>query len=371
MTDFLATINGHRLTALHVHVPFLGVWYADADVAEEVSLQGKVEINLGKLTLRGTVLPGFSGSFGMASKVRIIAGAGGWQSLIPPKNYHSDAGVKTSTILTDVARIVGETLGTITPSRERVGADYVRSAGPASRVLDQLVSNQWWVDFQGATHVGKRQTSPASGYELLEFDARSKVATLSVDDASVIQIGSIITGANLPEPVQIRELEIVLDADKLRIKAWCGGDSGSSNRITDALLAVTRAENSKKLHGLWRYRVYAMAGDRFECQAVSKHAGLPDILPISMMPGMPGSWADLRPGSTVIVQFVEGDPTLPIVTHYAQKGTDGYVPMSLEIDADSIKIAMGTMGVARVGDSVQAGPYTGTITSGSTKVTCG
>lgn len=90
-----------------------------------------------------------------------------------------------------------------------------------------------------------------------------------------------------------------------------------------------------------------------------------------MMPGCPGTWAELKDGSTVLVQFIEGDPTMPIITHYEQKGGDGWKPVKLEIDADSIQIAMGTMGVARVGDTVIAGPYTGKITSGSDKVKCG
>lgn len=267
MTDFLATIDGHRLTALRVHVPFSGVWYADADVAEDVSLAGKVEITLGKLTLKGTVLPSHSGSFGMASKVRVIAGSGGWQRAIPAKNYHSDAGIKAVTIIQDAARIAGESLGTVQPPKERIGIDYIRSAGPASRVLDQLVPNLWHVDYQGVTHVGKRSTSPASGYELLEYDSRNKVATLAIEDASNVTIGSIIQGASLPEAQTVRELEIILDSDKLRVVAWCGGSASSQSRIADSLLAINRAANSKKLHGLWRYRVFGMNGDRVECQA--------------------------------------------------------------------------------------------------------
>ena len=44
---------------------------------------------------------------------------------------------------------------------------------------------------------------------------------------------------------------------------------------------------------------------------------------------------------------------------------------NLEIQANSISLAGGGPAVARVGDSIQAGPYSGTITSGSSKVQSG
>lgn len=372
MPDFLASIAGQRVTKLHLHVPHSGAWYVDADLAEQADLRGRVEIKLGSLTLSGTVMPGFSGSFGMATKLRVVAGAGGWQKLVPAKHYHSDAGVKTRTILEDTARAVGERLGTVAPPRERVGADYARSAGPASRVLEQLVGSAWWLDHAGVTHVGTRPAATASGYELLEYDPRDRVATLSVDDPATVGIGATITGAALPEPATVRELEVVLDGDKLRVMAWCGElGEGAGDRVAQALRAVTRAETSRRLHGLWRYRLVAMAGDRVELQAVSKGAGLPDMLPLTMRPGVAGAWAKLPAGSMVLVQFIEGDPTMPVVTHFEEKGGDGWAPLELELDADKLTLCGGVKGVARQLDSVVAGPFGGQITTASTKVFAG
>lgn len=371
MADFLATIDGHRLTALTVHVPWSGVWCADADLADQVELSGRVEIKLGSLTLSGTVMPEASGSFGLATKVRVVAGAGGWQRLVPAKHYHSDAGVRTALVLEDTARIVGERLGTMRPPRERVGADYARSAGPASRVLEQLVGGAWWLDYAGVTHVGPRPPATASGYELLEYDPRDRVATLSVDDPATIGSGATITGAALPEPATVRELEVILDGEKLRILAWCGDAAGTGDRIAQALRAVTRAEAARRVHGLWRYRLVAMAAERVELQAVSKAAGLPDMLPLHMRPGIAGAWAELTPGSMVLVQFIEGDPTMPVVTHFEEKSGDGWKPAVLELDADKVTICGGTNGVARRLDSVVAGPFGGQITGGSTKVLAG
>lgn len=372
MPDFLASIAGQRITSLKLHVPYAGAWYADADLAEKAELAGKVEIKLGSLTLSGTVMPAFSGSFGLASKVRVVAGAGGWARDVPAKHYHSDAGVRTLTILEDTARAAGERLGSVQAPRERVGADYVRSAGPASRVLEQLAGGAWHVDFAGLTRIGPRASSPATGYELLEYDPRSKVATLSVDDPGAVGIGATITGASLPEPATVRELEVVLDGDKLRVLAWCGSGEGTGDRIARALAKVARAEAAKRLHGLWRYRVLRMSDERVECQAVSKAAGLPDVIPLSMRPGVAGMWAKLKPSSQVLVQFIEGDPALPIVTHFEEADGDGFLPAVVEINAGNrVDIGNGHMGAARMNDKVIAGPFGGTITTGSTKVFVG
>jgi len=371
LPEYIATVAGQRATRLHLHVPFAGCWYADADLAEQADLRGRVEVKLGSLTLSGTVMPEASGTFGLATKARIVAGAGGWQKLVPAKHYHSDAGVKARTVLEDTARIVGERIGTVSPPRERVGADYARSAGPACRVLDQVANGAWWVDYGGLTHVGPRPAAPATGYELLDFDPRDRVATLSVDDPATIGIGSTITGAALPTPATVRELEVRLDGEKLRVLAWCGAGEGTGDRIAQALRAVTRAETSRRVHGLWRYRLVEMAGDRVELQAVSKGAGLPDMLPLHMRPGIAGAWAELKPGAMVLVQFIEGDPTMPVVTHFEEKGGDGWKPAVLELDAETLKLCGGVNGVARRLDSVVAGPFGGQITTASTKVFAG
>jgi hypothetical protein len=134
-----------------------------------------------------------------------------------------------------------------------------------------------------------------------------------------------------------------------------------------------------------KYRVVTHRQDgRVELQQVVKALGLPDILPISIHPGMAGLKSRLTPGSMVIVQFVDGDPSQPIITHFAAEGDQGFLPLQLALDAELLvelaksaaitRIADGVpvvQGVARFGDSVQAGIWGGFITSGSTKVSCG
>ena len=144
-----------------------------------------------------------------------------------------------------------------------------------------------------------------------------------------------------------------------------------------------------------RFRVLKMnTGDhRVELQAVTKALGLPDVLPVSVSPGMAGLEAKLTPGTIVVVQFVDGDPSLPIITHFASADDSGFLPVELFLDA-TLKVQVGqdtallelgknatvtriadgipiAQGVARMGDTVQAGPFGGAVTGASAKVSAG
>lgn len=111
----------------------------------------------------------------------------------------------------------------------------------------------------------------------------------------------------------------------------------------------------------YRYRVVKMAGDRVDLQVVSKDLGLPDALPVAIWPGLAGASANLTPGAIVLVEFVEGDPTMPIVTHFEAEGGGGFRPVHAFVDA-SERVFIGTSdpndpaarSIARVGDIVES-----------------
>ncbi|WP_437671538.1 hypothetical protein [Sorangium sp. So ce131] len=115
----------------------------------------------------------------------------------------------------------------------------------------------------------------------------------------------------------------------------------------DRLLRVLRAIVRETLPrydflGKYRYRVLAMAGDRVDLQAVRKSAGLPDILPVPIAAGMAGLSAELTPGAIVLVEFIEGDPQLPIVTAFSRDGGSTFLPVSLVLDAtEAVRIGAG------------------------------
>jgi len=119
-----------------------------------------------------------------------------------------------------------------------------------------------------------------------------------------------------------------------------------------------------KFLGTYRYRFVTKNSDRVELQAVSK--GVPDALPISVWPGIPGCDSTPADGAEVLLIFIDGDPSLPVVTHFCGKDSANWEPISITIAASTeIKLGKSALkGVARLGDSV--GPFA--ITSASTKV---
>ena len=330
-----ASVDGHECETVTVYVPQRGVWYAECAMIEAPELSGRVTIALGDMQLSGTVDPAQTGTRGGQLFVRIVAGAGAWGTLLAPKAYHSDAGVQAATVAQDAAREAGETIsGAPTGS---IGVRYVRRAGPASQALSDATAGAWWVDYDGVTQVGARPalTPAADSYVVLDEQPGDRVLRLAMDDLRSVGIGSVLT-EGVDESRTIREMEIRVTGDDAVIIAWCGGSDESADRVGDLLAAFVASEASRTLVSLYRYRVSQMDGERVKLQAISRAAGLPDLLPVDMLPGVAGAHAELALGSEVLVSFVEGDPRQPVITQYAGRRGPGHVPTKLTIDATQI-----------------------------------
>lgn len=388
----LATVSGHRVVELRLLVGNTGPWTAECDLEGDDAVSGSVTLEIAggdaPLRLQGTVTE--SGVFGEQRKLRIVAGAGAWGNVVTAKGYHNDAGVKALLVATDAAREVGERLGSFAPAADRLGADYARHAGVASRALEDAAGSlAWWVDHDGVTHVGGRpagaQVDP-DVVHVLEFDPRCLVATLAVDDMRALQIGSVLSD-RLEAPQTVREFELHITPDSARVTAWCGGGASETGHLVGLLRAIAQRATDERLTGLYRYRVGGMQGDRVLLQIVRRAAGLPDLLPVSMWPGVAGVHALLTPGAEVLVQFVEGLRTQPVITHFAGKDGVGFVPISLTIggpvglpaarQTDPVQVTLppasfsGTIGGSpATGTVVWAPPAiaSGTIVGGSAKV---
>lgn len=345
-----ATVAGKRAVAVRLVVGNIGPWFAECELEADAEVSGQVTLQINGASFVGTVDDTNNGVFEGSRKLRILAGGNGWWRSVDAKHYHNDAQVKARTVAEDAARAVGETLGDFVPAAERIGADYVRERGPASRVLEDVIGDvPWWVGYDGVTRVGTRSSSAAAtdAYEVLAYDPADRRATLGVSDVLAVQIGSTIS-KSLEGPQTVRELEIVVDAEDLRVTAWCGGSAASAGHLADLMRSIVERTTDAKLWGKYRYRVVRMSTDRVECQAVRKGAGLPDVLPVSMWPGIAGAHAELTPGAEVLLEFIEGDRTMPIITHFAGKDGTGHVPVSLVLCGSA-------QAVARQGDLVQSG----------------
>lgn len=330
MTDFPITCGGVDCTAVLLHVPSIGPWFADVTLAEAKATTpaGSIELVIGDVTLRGTVsVP--SDTYGERRTLRVIAGAGGWGKQLPSRHYGNDAGVKDSAIAADAARAAGETLapGATLPGTR--AAHYVRNAGPASRTLEDAAAGvPWWVDYAGVTQVGQRfVTVPGKGARILDYAITSQHVTLAVDSLNDIAIGAQLIDPRWLGTLVASSLEISVTASALRVTAWIGKGADS---LVESLRALVARLMPQGLFGVYRYRVIRMNGDRVDLQVVNKAIGLPDIVTCDQW-GVNGIHVKFAMGAEVAVSFLDGDRAAPIISSGVGRGGPGATPDRIEL----------------------------------------
>ena len=130
------------------------------------------------------------------------------------------------------------------------------------------------------------------------------------------------------------------------------------SRIVDNLVG-------RRLDLLALYPASVVSQDGDDLDVICDNALLGGIKSIPIFCGTPGAKADVPDGTRVLVGFQEGDRGKPYVCLW---GTSSAKPDKIVLDCDDIRLGKNAiLGVARVGDTVQAGPFSGVITAGSTK----
>lgn len=396
MADAVINIDGAPVTECTIYVPGVGVPVVDANIVDDLPVSsGQVTLSVGSFTLVGTIDPAHAGVFALSRRVRLLGGAGGWSQTLLPLSYPpNDAGIRASDVALDAARAVGETLGSFAGGQVTLGSHYLRSAGVASRTLEDVARGvPWYVDFDGVTRVGVRASfavDPAN-VRLLEFDVRLNLATLAVDDLTGFGVGAVISDERLDAPITVNSYEVRVVAEEIRVMAWC--DSTTQTPVIDALRTLVARVAPARLFGKFRYRVVTIDGGnagRLNLQAVKPSAGVPDTLSLPMAVAC-GIHAKPALGSTCFVEFVAGDVADPIVTAFQGRGGPGFVPQGITLasdddtapnaarQGDGVTVVMppmvftGTIGgtpFTAVGQAT-TGQILGTISAGSSKVKIG
>lgn len=367
------SVNGTGVTKVTVLTPWSGPWSADVElpVAPDggAAPSGAAVIAVGDAgTLTGTIDPRASGASAGRARLRIIAGGGGWERVVPPKPYRNDGGLTTTAVLSTTAAEVGERVVETFPSR--LGTAYVRAAGPASRVLSGL---PWYVDALGITRVGPRVASPAGAdVRVLDYDPRTGIAELATT-TTLITPGTLLVDERFGT-VKIRDVQQTFSSSGARAQAWCipVGASPSPDELPGARLVTVLGAIAREACGVahlrtYRYRVLSQVAERLELQKVDVDAPMPNLRLVDMVPGLAGAHMKVAPGAIVHVEFVGGDPTSPVVRGFE----DGPDPLELAVQAVLLRLNNGVRGAARMGDAVVAGPFAGTITTGSLTVKIG
>lgn len=216
-----AVINGKRLASARITMPFYGVWCADVVLAVPDTIALSCTIQLGDLSLAGTIyrMASFSGS----RSARVIGGAAGWRKIIPAQAYSKAQGIPMSLILGDAASLVGERINLA--QDQLLGTTYVRETAPAERLLRQLAGPEWWVDNTGITQIGTRPgsaiTSPFTMVDWSGGKGRFEIATETLSDWLP---GRKFSNSNVSTQQQIGMTSFVMDNDgKLRVTVLSDG----------------------------------------------------------------------------------------------------------------------------------------------------
>jgi len=335
----IVSANEFALVSVRLRVPYRGAWWAELEFVDAPTIESSIEILIDDLRLTGAIVPGRDGSHVAHKKCLVFGGAASWGSEVPALHYRSDTGVQARLVADDIVRAIGETIGTFEPTEDRIGIHYVRQSGIARRILEDIIGDViWWVDYDGITHVSSERPeieADPEDYRVLDYDPLNRLATLEIQTPGGVVVGSLLD-EGLDEDQPVRELVLTASAQGLRMQVWTGaGKYGLAD--SQAYTAYHRYADSK-LFGSWRYRVNQMNGERVDARPVLSSSGLPDLVGVEISPGIAGYGVDLPSGLEILVEFIEGNRTLPRVVAFSGRDQANWTPTESVIDADGIKL---------------------------------
>lgn len=340
-----ATMNGLRATSVRVNMPAWGLWHADVALDGEHTITGRVDLKVADLSLVGAVLSG--GPSKGRSFFRVVAGAGGWGKTIEPEGYANDAGVKVSTVVTDAARLVGETFdATTAPASMRTGPSFARPEGRASLVIERVAPRGWYVGEDGVTRIGLRAAVPFTGVATKgPLDRARGTITLASEKIAKILPGVVVEGLEAADVLHEMSAK-----DGLRSTIWGKLADARSRRVEALRRIMDQLDPDRPFRGVTEYRVVLQSGDRLSLQPVRVSTGMPDLERVTMRPGVSGCSSTVALGSRVLVGFADSDPGRPYVAAFEDAEGAGFVPLLTHIEATVLRLGAGARPAIGAGD---------------------
>lgn len=343
MSDY-QSVNGQRIVSGRITFPRYGAFAGDLALAGTGAIPSTplgLEIKIGSLELKATTFR--EAEFAGSRKGRIVAGANGWRTVLPPRGYTLAAGVMLSVVLQDAAREAKET---IVVNADRVlGPSYARREGPASRVLRRFLDGKWWIDTNGVTQTGARSSAPIrSAFTVESFDPATGRFVIATEAYGDWMPGRTFSGPTVPTVRTISSASLIIGAQgKTRVEVMTG--TTEEERLQDSIRQIIRDELAAlQPTQLVAYNVKAYAAGppaTVDLEIADKRSGWPSLLRIPMQPGIMGEIVQPALEKAAVVAFLNGDPTLPKVVSVAGK------PVNIELDVETlIKLGGGAQFVA-------------------------
>ena len=183
----MITVNGHIGLDASLLLPRTGVWQADVrvDTADEITGPVTINVDEGRLVLRGTVARG--GNWQDTGYLRVLGGAGGLLKEAPPKHY---VATTMRIVLGDLLAGAGETLSPRTAKLPVSTFMWTTIGVPIGPLITRLLASAapthtWRVLTDGTVWVGD-ETWPdskvkESDFQTLDEDPSRAVALLGVE----------------------------------------------------------------------------------------------------------------------------------------------------------------------------------------------
>ena len=206
----LLTLDGVSVLEARVTFPRIGVWVAEVALEAADAPSGRVRVAGGGLALGGSVVR--ANAFHGRAEARIVGGAGGLGTMLPPKAY---AGVPARVPLRDALRIGGEALAV--EGSSRMLATWVRAArsvGEEVAMLAALDGTSWRVLDDGGMWIGAEHWPEAtSALEDLAACDRLGLRTYRPGDFN-LRPGSTIGGR------RVSTVTYLFRAEDITVDVW-------------------------------------------------------------------------------------------------------------------------------------------------------
>lgn len=365
MIDY--TVNGANILLGEVTRPRVGAWLADL-VVDSDRLSDFQDAPLSLQLGPGRVFKGWAVRAGLHHAqihLRIVGGAGGLGDVLPPRAFSN---ATAAVILRDALTACGETLS---PQADPAAAStffasWVRVRQPLGAELGALVPacglEAWRVMPDGTVWLGKETwgaSDPARmGFVELEFEPGLGRLTFVCDELNVDPGMVFSAPGESYDGQKVSLVSTVISEGTGEVRHVVLFDDGTgTDRLTGGLssyLSATVVPTLDRSAAYWA-KVVSQNGDG-TVEVIPDSPRLPSVSKVPIRLGIPGVTVKVAPGARCVLEFLEGDPTRPVVTLW---GTTSVLEMDLS--ATLITLNGGVLAIARATDPVVAGPFAGTV----------
>lgn len=353
---YFASVNGLQIVSGQLLIPLVGLWTADLQLASSTQVTGPATVVIGNLTLTGYVYR--SEVYGGQTSVRLVAGYGGWRTIIQQQGYGNSSGVMLSTVLNDAASACGETVNI--NSDTSIGNAYTRMDGVASDNLWQMVAQgfipSWYIDPTGVTQTQAWPSANVSTpFTVTEQKPDQGMIGIATEDYVSWMPGCTFSNPLLEGTYTSGGVHYVFDGEgKFRFEVLTS--TTGQNRFLDPLNAVIAKQVAPtRFYGRYEYTISNPTKTTVDCAPTDSSLGLPDLQNVPITADSVSSYTP-PDGGTCHIQFLNGQPTRPICVWTDEAPT-------------IVSLMQGTNPIARLGDQIQAFlppvlPISGVVTIG-------